>query len=97
MKPAEQIEAARARLRERAIAGELEVDPLTLERDFWCELSPALVALVKELAPLVAKWARSKVPGWIRWALGGLVENVATSALVDAVEDWKETQCEGNE
>lgn len=89
------VEAARRRVHAAAANGELDVDARYLEDDFICSIAPALVALARELAAPVGRWARSKVPAPLRWLVGWLVEDVARSAVVDAVENWRDETCGG--
>lgn len=64
-----------------------------LERDLMCMGAEVLIPVLWRIRPAVVEWGKSRIPGWIRWLLGGIVDDVV-DGVIEGLESWKVEQCE---
>lgn len=63
-----------------------------VEADALCFGLSVAIPVLRELRPRLEAIGRDAIPGFIRWLLGGLVDDVV-GGLIKALEDWRDRTC----
>jgi hypothetical protein len=68
------------------------LDGTPVDRAALCAAAIVMVPVLRHLEDRLVEIGKDALPGWLRWLVGGLVDDVV-GGLISALEEWQQTAC----